>query len=212
MAPFAARKSRIFFLALLALVTGCGSAKSKGFLSDHNVCNADLTALSSGEPLAEALTPVTPADVDALPTFGQKMALFPKTVDAWGVAVRLKTGTVPAGDTKLEIWAKLDRELAYGQATSTVTPDGQQGVVQASAVILAEQLGTDGAAWINVQLDQVSSFFVSGRYWLMLKPNIAEAAYTSTTPGVGLATKDVGTGIWAISTTVAVPYQVIPCF
>lgn len=202
-------------LALLfacILPAACGQADSDGFLSDHNLCNADTSAFVDAPVAGESEKPLTAVDADGAATIGHRMANFTKNADLWGIGVRLSADQELTDDLEVEIWAKIDRELAYGQTISTVTPDNEQGVILAKAFVTKEMLPPGELAWLQVPFEEMTSVFESGRYWLMYKPAGADKAAFSVAPGAGgVASYSPGTMAWTISTTETGSYQVIPC-
>lgn len=190
---------------------GCGAASSDGFLSDHNLCNADLSTYSDAAALGEVDRAVTAVGGDGAATFGQRMTNFTEATDLYGIAVRVKTPKPLTANLELELWAKLDKELTYGQPISTVTPEGDQGVILAKAFVTPEMLPIGEETWVQAPLEEMTSVFASGRYWLMYKPATGDAPLVSTTAGSGLATYDGNTLTWSISVAEKTYYQVIPC-
>lgn len=204
---------RSLALILVAfLPAACGQADSDGFLSDHNMCNADTSTFVDAPVAGETAKPLTAVDADGAATVGHRMANFTKNTDLWGIGVRLSTDQELTDDLEVEIWAKIDRELAYGQTISTVTPDNEQGVILAKAFVTKAMLPAGELAWIQAPFEEMTSVFESGRYWLMYKPAGTDKASLSVAPGTGgVATYSAATMAWTISTTETGSYQVIPC-
>ncbi len=203
---------RKLFPALCFLTfPACGQAESDGFLSDHNVCNADLAALSDDAVQGEAPRTISAVDADGGSTFGQRMTNFTKSLDLHGLSVRVATEVALTGDLEVEIWAKIDKELAYGQTIATITPEGEQGVILAKGFVMPSMLPAGEFTWVNVPLEEITSVFASGRYWMMYKPAAGDSPTASVAAGAGLATYDVRTMAWTLSTVEHAGHQVIPC-
>lgn len=203
---------RCLYLILFGLTfAACGRVDSDGFLSDHNLCNADLTTFSTTAVVGETPRPISPVDLQQGATFGQKMLPFSATTDLYGVALRLSTEQALTGDLEVQIWAKLDKELAYGQTLATVTPDGEQGVVLAKALVTPDLLEPGSATWVRTRFEEATSVFASGRYWLMYKPGGNSTLKALASPGSGLATYNSTALTWTISAVEGADYQVIPC-
>jgi hypothetical protein len=204
---------RLTPLLLVLPLAACGRAESDGFLSDHNVCNADVSSYdTSTVPAGEAPRAVSAVGATGQPTFGQKLAAFAKNGDLFGIAVRLATDAPLTDDVELELWAKVDKELIYGQTGGdTVTPDGDQGFILSKAFITPAMLPPGERTWVLAPFEEIASVFASSRYWLMIKPARADQVTSGVTAGTGLSTYDSTLATWTVSTTEQASHQVIPC-
>jgi hypothetical protein len=193
---------RIKTIGIVLLMIGasaCGSGNSEGYLTDHNICKANETALD-----AETTTPTTferlYGTLGSDPRAAQEFSYSVRT-ELWGVELYLQSNFEPTNGLTIEL-------------TNTDADGGPGGTSIATAEISSAQISSAGG-WVRAQLDTLITLESITNYWLRVIPNYRSSDSNrvgwATTGGTGFATFSVENKLWSRQAGVQALYRFVEC-